>query len=836
MLLNTKLPSKSAYFSLPKFCGALLILLSLSVITGLVFKITILTSILPGYINMVFNTAFCFGMAGIALISLQNDHSTYRFRAFFYLGLLILTIALLSLSQSVFGVSNGIDQLIIKVPNDHINPYPGRMAINTAFCFIMASIVFIFLPFTRQKWASMIVSLLIFLIFFLGLSALLGYLLKLSFLFSWYRYSQMALHTASGMVALGIGLGSIWFHHKSFEYFLNKKEDLRVILISSIIIFFAVYISAIVGFATISQDNQGLLKSLLAKSFSSQSQLLLNSIDKSDLKFKLLIQEIELSALNKDSFEKTLNLNLSSNFSYVALYNSSNRLIYQFGNPLPKGAMNTPLKSKQNIQLLWSDGFFLQHDIQLPANHLIRRVVTLSPLNEFTISLSKNESLGTSNETVLCIQKSYDVANCFPSRLTPHPFVRTLGRNTDTPRAMSYALFGKSGLLNYVDYRGESVIGFYGPVGHLGLGMVNKVDTRDLYQSVRSALLETLSILILTILLSIGFIYWQIQPLIKRVVNSEQTALKQEALRKESENKLRAILGHIGEGIATIDEAGIIQSFNNKAQLIFGFTESELLGQSLIQLMPSIKRILGLEYYSLNIKENTFNKKDIEVLGQRKNGEEFPLELSISELTHEGKRIFTLILRDITQKKALEAELEKNRKLLMHQASHDPLTGLSNRTQFEHDFETALNRAKRSHEYLAVLFCDLDHFKEVNDQHGHNAGDLLLKQIADSLRYLTRATDIVARVGGDEFVIILTQLKHINDAEVVVEKILRGIENPLLLNGKTITPSISIGASLYPKDASDTQQLLKLADIALYSAKQNGRNQYALYQPTKDSP
>jgi diguanylate cyclase (GGDEF)-like protein/PAS domain S-box-containing protein len=184
---------------------------------------------------------------------------------------------------------------------------------------------------------------------------------------------------------------------------------------------------------------------------------------------------------------------------------------------------------------------------------------------------------------------------------------------------------------------------------------------------------------------------------------------------------------------------------------------------------------------------------------------------------------------DHTAQKQLEEQLE-------HLAYHDSLTGLPNRTLFREHVELALNRAKRRTETVAVLFIDLDDFKLVNDSFGHQIGDQLLCQVAEKLRAVARATDVIARQGGDEFLILMADLPPLGaesppaeHASKLAQRIGDAFNEPISLHGTDVYVSASVGISLYPQDATSADDLLKRADVAMYTAKDTGRNGYELY-------
>ncbi|MBZ0157399.1 MAG: EAL domain-containing protein [Alphaproteobacteria bacterium] len=179
---------------------------------------------------------------------------------------------------------------------------------------------------------------------------------------------------------------------------------------------------------------------------------------------------------------------------------------------------------------------------------------------------------------------------------------------------------------------------------------------------------------------------------------------------------------------------------------------------------------------------------------------------------------------DITERKQMEATIR-------HQAHYDLLTGLPNRTLFLGHLTFALSQAHRSQKQLAVMFLDLDRFKTINDTLGHATGDKLLQEVAGRVRLSIRKTDTAARIGGDEFLILLSQVSHPEDVSRIAEKITATFEKPFSVNGYTFYTTASIGISIFPEDGEEAEILIKNADIAMYHAKEEGRNNYQFYSP-----
>jgi len=177
---------------------------------------------------------------------------------------------------------------------------------------------------------------------------------------------------------------------------------------------------------------------------------------------------------------------------------------------------------------------------------------------------------------------------------------------------------------------------------------------------------------------------------------------------------------------------------------------------------------------------------------------------------------------DITARRNMEEQIRR-------MAHFDSLTNLPNRILLMDRLDQALAISQRNHSKTSVIFMDLDHFKKINDSMGHHVGDMLLQQVAERIRGALREVDTVSRLGGDEFVMVLPELRHTEDATTIAEKLLRALDEDFFVSGDKVRISPSLGISIYPDHASDAGTLIRIADKAMYHAKQAGRNTYRFY-------
>lgn len=310
------------------------------------------------------------------------------------------------------------------------------------------------------------------------------------------------------------------------------------------------------------------------------------------------------------------------------------------------------------------------------------------------------------------------------------------------------------------------------------------------------------------------------------VVNSRDLTERrraEEALR-DMEARARAVVESALDAIITIDHQGRVLEFNPAAEKIFGYTREEALGQEMAGLIipPHLRGAhrRGLVRY-LTTGETRVLGRRIEIIAMRKNGDRFPVELAITPITLKGLTAFTAHLRDISERKRYEAEIE-------HLAYHDPLTSLANRRLLRVRAEQVLALARRGGWGVALGYLDLDRFKEVNDTLGHDAGDELLKEVAKRLQGTLREEDVLARLGGDEFAILLSEVQE-EVAATVAQRLLEKLRQPFVVVGHTLHISASLGLAFFPQDAEDLPELMRAADVAMYRAK-GERGSFAFYR------
>ncbi len=285
---------------------------------------------------------------------------------------------------------------------------------------------------------------------------------------------------------------------------------------------------------------------------------------------------------------------------------------------------------------------------------------------------------------------------------------------------------------------------------------------------------------------------------------------------QESEERYRALVEQAADGIFITDNQEWFLDVNNSACDMLGFSREEMLAMHIQDVMPD-EEYAHFTRIRLRLMagETLLNEWHMKC----RDGSLIPVEVS-AKILSDGR--IQGIARNIAERKHHEAQL-------IHLASHDPLTGLPNRSLFQDRLQQAIVKARRNGLKVAVLFCDLDRFKRINDSLGHDVGDQLLQAVAGRLLGSVSESDTVARLGGDEFAIILDDFATEDAVSAIAQKILFTLARPLTIATFNLSTTSSIGISFFPEDGDTAQTLLKNADAAMYLAKARGKNNFQFY-------
>jgi diguanylate cyclase (GGDEF)-like protein/PAS domain S-box-containing protein len=295
--------------------------------------------------------------------------------------------------------------------------------------------------------------------------------------------------------------------------------------------------------------------------------------------------------------------------------------------------------------------------------------------------------------------------------------------------------------------------------------------------------------------------------------------------RKRVEDKMRlaaSVFAHTGDGVMITDERNRILEINDAFSRILGFTLDDVVGRD-PSLLKSDRH--QSSFYS-SIWQSLANSGQWqgEIWDKRKSGEVIPLWMTINAVNDERGRVrhYVALFRDIS-------EVKRTEQALWHIAHHDALTGLPNRNLMYDRLQVAMSEAARADRPVALLLLDLDGFKQVNDELGHDAGDMVLTQVARILHEGVRGSDTVARYAGDEFIVILKGARDRKDVGALAKKLIDAVMQPQTIKGSTVSVGASIGIALYPAHATHSDDLIAKADEAMYQAKHLGKNRHCFF-------
>ncbi|GGY73957.1 hypothetical protein GCM10011613_19090 [Cellvibrio zantedeschiae] len=685
----------------------------------------------PEFVGMVLNTAICFTISGLALLTPTRRYPNgMRLRV--AIGWLLILISSLSFIENIFAINVGID-----FPKFHSwlkdnNPNPGRMALNTTIGFLLAGIVLVLSRDVCKRVTGLIIQLATFTILFIGLAGLVGYLLQLDLLYG-FKATRMAAHAATGMVFLALGLWDSWFFadwYRSKKYFTDGD---KIVFVGTALLIIVSLTAGISGFAAQQATFERVLGENLSFAIKNQSTLFHVEVDQTVEKAIGTAGRPNLIRLTRELGAEPDNEKLRNELTIIAqsvlvtgttgivIYDNTNRELVRLGAFSQQPAISVDLGFNVSAILLWNQGFYVKASMAiLDKDNIVGRLEVEEPLNHMTPS----EGLGETSDTRICIPKG-DKVLCFPDRVH-HEVYETSRINIngkETP--MSLAVRGKNGTFKGLDYRDINVVAAYGPLTTTGLGIVVKKDTEELLSPIREQFKWSIPILFFLAGAGALLLRAQIIPLATKLLQSERDA-------KVKELRIRTVMDNVGEGIITLNEEGIIESFNDAATVIFGYSAEEAIGSNIKSLMPEEMRSAhdaGMKRFLSGGKPTVVGRKSVELPGLHKSGRQFHLELAVNALEIDGRHLFVGIVRDISERKKNEMELRTAMKQaeLANQAKSDFVANMS------HEIRTPLNAVLGMAQLLAGTTLSSDQKKYLDMI--HSSGKSLLGILNDILDF-----------------------------------------------------------------------------------------------------
>ncbi len=661
----------------PQVIGVLVFALGLTVISGWALEIEALVRIVPGFIAMVFNTALCFALTGVAL-------ATRRVAVRRSLSVIVALLAALVWSQDFFRIDLGIDQLFLGSPFPDTSPFPGRMAPQTCICFLLAAFVLFSLTLPYRRWLSMLTQALTITIGIAGFVSLIGYSLQLELIYSWYRYTRMAVHTAGGFAVLAIGLWLAWYRITVEAGAFDEHEDQRINFIGGALIIIVAVVAGISGFALLARHTERIALHALMIELDGQLRALQNALDERmrDAQWVARMPALQqrLASLEanpdnsglRDTLRGWAQRRVGGSLAAINVYSSEGSLLASAGDSWRAAQVEIAVSTQAH--LLWGDGarlrvFMPVHDKERQVIGKIEAEMSFPMVAEV---IRATEKVSATADVRICGDLDDASMQCLPTRLAPHAVAaapRTV-RGVELP--VSRALRGESGAQVFLNYRLKNSVGAYGRLENSGLALVMQQETEDTYAAIRKPLRTLMICLVLLVSAAIIMLRWQVAPLVRKTM-----AAKAEAATNAA--RVASIMNSVPDGIITIDRAGHIVETNPAVCVLFGYAKDELIGRNVKVLAPPSMRDAhdaGYARYMSSGVGKLVGRGPVEVPAMRKDGSEFIMQLSLTEMALDQQKFIVGIMRDVTERKAAERLKDEFISVVSHEL-RTPLTSIS---------------------------------------------------------------------------------------------------------------------------------------------------------------
>ncbi|HYE36751.1 PAS domain S-box protein [Methylocaldum sp.] len=628
--------------------------LGLLVLIGMYFDPSLFDHWIPDVTGMGLNSSFCFAAAGIAL-ALPPDQYKYLRRI---LGAGAGIIAASVLAQYAWHLRlpflfepSALDLL------ETLNTlsWPDKMAAATALAFFLGGLVLAVMDSIRNWLAGLLIHIAIGFVFVMGSIALSGYLFGVELFGHAAALSRtpisptafMSWPTALGLMLLAAGLTRLASRTSWFSAFYRERRDRQLVVLTAVLLATITPTAGVVGAGLLAQKLAPTFQNTLQESLRVNTLLLQSEIESAQRQAAQLIAWVGGSPQSlKDKLGMARLDDPSGGIAYVKLTSNLGNQLSAWGQALTEPAIRVSLPGDFPTWLLWDKNWVMEMHLSAgegDERHTMEVQIRLPNVGKL---FNYAQELGETGEVLLCAGRGKGMA-CFPTRFIQRPFSFESRLGIDgLPLPMDFALSDKRGIVVTKDYRGEKVLAAYSPVGNSGLGMVQKMDARELYWPMRQPFSSALLVIGL-ITASLLILQRWAQPLLNHLLRAEP--------------HIRTILDHVPSGVITTDELGRIETFNPAATRIFGYPPKAIIGQSINQLIPETEA----KKYDGYVQRHKGMPRAVGVgfrtlQGQRKDGSVFPMEITINEFHLDGKRHFTAIVRDVTILKNTELMLRES--------------------------------------------------------------------------------------------------------------------------------------------------------------------------------
>lgn len=765
---------------------------------------------------MAFNTALSISLLAAAAMCLNSGKTVLR-RLGVAAGAIVALVAAATLLEHAQYAPFLIDNPALHRLLDPRSPAPGRMGAGVSVVLLLLGVASILWPYAGRRRVGVTVQVLV-----LGamLTALLGLMVRaldVQFLYS-PAFSQMPVHTGLALLAIGSSFWLAW-HHAPWNTLFPFASDEQRLLSAGVLLLLGAAITA-VAIAIYVYDG-ALERTILQQQqevLAGRTALVQATLDygTASVKAVAVTWAADIAPLLRASDRAaTTRLNsiaasgVAAGMSAVAFFNARDEQVAGTGELVESPGWIVIREKPERTMLLWDAGVYLRSQIPIRSGlDTVGSMVAEQYLPALTEALFTQQAGDAPGVLEVC-GVHMRIALCLPTRLGG--FMRVYPSETaESVYPIYRALEGRRGQAYAADPAGARVLTTYAPLGEYRLGIAVRAPEAELKAPVRRVLENFIPAMFALVLILVAVLRYLVHPLAVRLAAREQQlAMALAASRLASwdvdlattrvhlSEQWNAMLG--GEPVATTTTLDELDALIHP--------------DDWPRVHEQIERVLKGATDAYEIEHRIRDHGGGWVWIQSK-GE-------VISRSREGR-----VLRlagtnaNVSERKAAEEQL-------FFQASHDALTRLPNRRLFSDRLRQAMARSQRNLSGMAVLYLDLDKFKEINDGFGHAAGDQLLQEFGQRLVRCVRATDTVARLGGDEFAIVLDPLQNPADSGATAEKILSAMAQAFVLTDASVSVTTSIGIATYSGDEeTDEAGLLKRADDALYEAKRAGRKTY----------
>ena len=669
----------SLYMRPAAIIGGLLVLLGGTVLIGWWLHLPRLIHLLPNLSPMVINTALAFMLAGTALMLMRPGRRLALQVASAAAGLIAL-LATLVLAEHLLQVDLGIDQAPLHAWLRDAGGHPGRMSVGSASAFLMGGLAMAFAPRVNGQQMYRVLQLLTLGVAAIAVLALAGYIVNAPLLFPGYLFVGVALHSAVGLLLLAVGMSLAW---RKFEWgqkpLLDDEHDHITLTGATILVLIALGTGLSI-FAILQGRFQTLTRESLLASLTTRAQAFENLIALREVNARIVATQPEvlskLRAIRDDPAEASSLANvkavvnglLQQGFSGLAYQGADGKIIASAGAFVQAPVMAVTLATPDRAELVWDGGYLLRHRIAMrDAEGPLGTVLAEQALPVLTRIAKGLPLLGSTWDVGLCTQRAQQL-HCFPQRLIPQVSSTSLDEPSGALRPMTRALSGETGTLITRELRAQNVVAAYGPVGNLGLGMVEKIDAAEVFAPIRQQMLLAIGLMTLFALVGTVVLRQRIRPLVGKLVGAE-------TLARIQENRFRQLLESAPDAIVIADPAGLIALVNAQTEKMFGHPRASLLGQPVEMLLPERFREHHPQHRARFAGEPQFRPMGagLELHGLRQDGSEFPAEILLSPLkTDEGMLVLAAI-RDVSRTKDIEQQIRsslREKEVLLQEIHH----------------------------------------------------------------------------------------------------------------------------------------------------------------------